>query len=208
MGSSYPIPLGINPSSVDIDGGTLPRIESPRPGPIGLNGDDAGAARKGGSTAVLGPKVLQFARERLGRRIGDGECFALADQALRHVRAKSAADFGPVTEEGDYVWGTAISLSDVQPGDIVQFRDYEYVRREEKDDGSWKERSESRPHHTAIVVSVDGNGMLTVIDQNAPKGSVVRAIQLGFSDSTTRKGSTTIRVTVTGQVWFYRPQAR
>lgn len=205
-GTRYPVPLGASPPSVDIDAGTLPRIETPQPDPIGLNGKTQSAA-KGGAGAALGALVLQFVRDHLGGRVGNGECFALADGALRNAGALSAADFGTVTADGDYVWGTAVSLAQVQPGDIAQFRNYQYTRREENDKG-WNERSESRPHHTAIVVSQDGNGLLSVIEQNAPVGSAAHSVQLGFANNTTNSGGTTIRITVTGQVWFYRPQAR
>jgi hypothetical protein len=84
-------------------------------------------------------QVLHYAKGRLGGPpVLPGQCTALADEALRNAGGRSAADFGRRTEDGDYIWGTAVSLSDVRPGDILQFRDYHYTRREEKDDGSWK----------------------------------------------------------------------
>ena len=207
-GTQDPSPLGRDSPSIIVDDGTLPRTRTPAAGPIGVSPAEAEPADARGSRGSLGTQIVQFAQNRLGRRVGDGECFALADQALRGAGAKSAADFGSVSAEADYVWGTAVSLTNVQPGDIVQFRDYQYTRREDDDDGAWRENSESRPHHTAIVVSNDGNGQLTLIEQNAPPGSAARRIQMPFSSDTTRRGATSVRVTVTGQVWFYRPQAR
>ena len=56
------------------------------------------------------------------------ECFRLVDRALAGAGAKSAADFGTVAPDIDYVWGTPVSLADVRPGDIVQFRDYRFDR--------------------------------------------------------------------------------
>ena len=41
---------------------------------------------------------MAFATQRMGTRHGDGECFTLADDALKKAGAKSAADFGKVTE--------------------------------------------------------------------------------------------------------------
>ena len=123
---------GFRPGAIDdlrpaivIDDGTLARTESPLPGPIGLQGK--GGSAKGGAGA-LGDQVLSFARAKIGRRVGRGECFDLVDQALRNARAKSAADFGTVTPYADYMWGSRVSLSDVRPGDIIQFRDYRYDR--------------------------------------------------------------------------------
>lgn len=42
---------------------------------------------------------------RKGTKVGSGECFDLADQALKDAGAKSAGDYGPVTPESDYRWG-------------------------------------------------------------------------------------------------------
>lgn len=207
-GNATTFPLGTVPVSPDINDGTLARTQSPFAGPIGLDAGRPTPARGGSSAAPIGTQVVQYAQARAARRVGDGECFALADGALRNAGAKSAADFGSVTEDADYVWGAAVSLADVQPGDIIQFRDYEVTRREEKQDGSWQERTEKRPHHTAIVISNQGHGMLRVIEQNSPQGSAVREIQLGFETTTFQSGSTSVRITVSGRLWFYRPQAR
>jgi hypothetical protein len=205
-GPSYPIPLGSHPSSFAIDEDTLARTKSPLPDSIGL----ARSARLPPSLAI---KVLHYAKARLGTRVGDGQCAALADEALRSAGARSAKDFGPITPDCNYISGTRVfSLSDARPGDIGQFRDYRYTRTEENDDGSCKELTlwPGEPKHTAIVVSKDGNGLLTVIEQNVPerKGSPVRETQLGFVSNTTTSGGTTTRQTVSGQWWFYRPQPR
>jgi hypothetical protein len=205
-GTRYSTPLGADSSSAVIDAGTLARTAPPLAGPIGLSGDAVRA--DAGSSVPLGTQVVQFAQARRRRRVGDGECFTLADQALRTAGAKSASDFGTITADADYIWGTSVAVSSVQPGDIVQFRDYKYTRRNDKDDGSWQENSQERPHHTAIVVSNDGNGLLTVIEQNAPPGSAVREIQLGFTSTKFESGGTKVQITVSGQVSFYRPQAR
>ena len=136
----------------------------------------------GGSTAQ---KVVTFARGKAGQQVGSGECYDLADKALRSAGAKSAPDFGQITDDADYEWGDLVDAKDAQPGDIVQFRDYvvtketHVVRRTTEKDGSWKEEDETRtetrdrPHHTAVVDAVDGVGNLTVLEQNvaAPGGS-------------------------------------
>src|ERR1700674_2320450 len=205
-GTRYSTPLGADSGSDVVDAGPLSRTASPLAGPIGLSGDALPA--DAGSSVPLGTQVVQFAQARRRRRVGDGECFALADQALRHAGGKSASDFGTITADADYVWGTSVAVGNVQPGDILQFRDYKYTRRNDKADGGWQETSQERPHHTAIVVSNDGNGLLTVTEQNAPPGSAVREIQLGFTSTTFESGGTKVTITVSGQVSFYRPQAR
>jgi hypothetical protein len=200
---------GIRPGPIDdlgpsivIDDGTLARTETPLPGPAGLKG---GSGKT--SVAPLGDQVVAFAREKLGQSVGNGECFDLADQALRSAGAKSAADFGTVTPNADYVWGTAVSLADVQPGDIIQFRNYRYDRTIATDTRTDTDFQE-RPHHTAIVERVDGQGAITVLEQNVPDGSAGQRSQLFFSNvSTNSSGKRTI-IAVRGRFRFYRPQPR
>ena len=187
-----------------VDDGTLARIETPDPGAVGL---DAGS-----STPDVSARVVGFARRQHGGRVGDGECFALADSALRAARARSASDYGSVAADADYVWGSAVTLSSLQPGDIIQLRDYRYDRDVEVNNpdgsGSTNTSFEERPHHTAVVESVGSNGSVTVLEQNAPRGSAVRRSELFVSTSTTTAGRRTTTIRVQGTFWFYRPQAR
>src|SRR5690606_4271444 len=84
---------------------------------------------------------------------------------------------------------------------------------------SWSEqsRSETRPHHTAIVASAGSNGQLTVYEQNVGGQRIAVQNQLLFStvtigpDSTVDNGVTTTvtrTITVTGSARFYRAQTR
>ena len=201
----------INPGPVDdlgppiiIDVGTLARTATPLPGPVGLPAK-GGSAKTG--AVVSGDQVISFARDRIGQRMGSGECFDLADQALRNAGAKSAADFGVVTPNADYVWGNQVNLSDVHPGDIIQFRNYRYDRTIETDT-SINTDFQERPHHTAIIERVDASGTLTVLEQNAPDGASVQRSPLFFSAVNTSSGSRKTTITVQGRFWFYRPQPR
>ena len=191
-----------------IDDGTLARIGSPEPGPIGLD-SKGGTAKQ--NRASMADRIVGYASRKRGERDGDGECYTLVNRALRAADAKTAADFGPVSPDADYIWGTSVALADLQPGDIIQFRDYTYERVTVTDDDSGtttEEHAEDRPHHTAIVQSVDGGGAVTVWEQNAPEGSAVRRTQLFFTSGRTTSGNRTTRITVRGTFWFYRPEAR
>jgi len=196
------------PGSPQIDEGTLPRAGTPPPGAIGLDAKGG----KGAPQQSLSDRVLAFARQRIGQVHGDGECFTLADDALRQANAKSAADFGQVGPDIDYVWGKTVARTALQPGDIIQLRDYhaEISSNTDNPDGSSESdsKSEARPHHTAIVESVGSGGTVTVLEQNVPDGSAVTRNVLHLTDSTSSSGNTTTTVTVTGTMWFYRPQAR
>jgi len=200
-------PAGISLDS-SLDDGTLVRADSPAPGVIGL--DSKGGDAKGPAPSMA-DRIVSFARRQRGRRVGDGECYTLADQALRGAGAKSARDYGTITPNADYVWGSSVNLSELRPGDVIQFRDYSYRRVDETEDESGtttNEVEEERPHHTAIVQSVDGNGAVTVLEQNSPEGSAVRSTPLFFSNRTTTHGNTTTRITVRGTFWFYRPESQ
>src|SRR5262245_27685567 len=202
-------PSGVDLDAADpIDDGTSARIGTPTPGPIGLDAK-GGTAKQG--RASMAEQIVSFARGNRGSRVGDGHGFTLADRALRGANARSAADYGSVTPTADYTWGTSVTLADLQPGDVIQFRDYSYERVVVTDDNrgtTREEHAEDRPHHTAIVERVDGDGAVTVLEQNAPDGSPVRRTQLFFTGGTTTSGNRTTTITVSGTFWFYRPQAR
>jgi hypothetical protein len=189
-----------------IDDGTTARISSPPPGPIGLDAKGGSPKQTRASIADL---IVGYARRNRGARVGNGECFTLVDRALRGADAKTARDFGTVTADADYVWGTSVALAELQPGDVIQFRDYTYERVDVTRDSSGTttdEHAEDRPHHTAIVESVDGDGAVTVWEQNAPAGSAVRRTQLFFTTTSSTHGNRTTRITVRGTFWFYRPE--
>jgi hypothetical protein len=205
---------GLVPSPYDgpdpddpIDDGTRPRIGSPTPTPIGLDAKSPGTPKP--STASMADKIVAYSRRQSGQKVGDGECFTLANTALTNAGAKGAAAYGSVSPDVDYVWGTAVSLADVRPGDVVQFRNYRFDRevvtkkpKEIVTDDDFQERG----HHTAIVERVEGNGVVTVLEQNVEGSPVVRT-QLFFKDvpATTADNKTTT-VKVSGSFWFYRPQ--
>jgi hypothetical protein len=207
MGHGSPPGIDLD-GSATIDDGTLARADSPTPGPIALDAKNGSAK---GSTATIAERIVSFARRQRGERVGDGQCFSFADRALRQAEAKSARDFGTITPVADYVWGTSVTLADLQPGDVIQFRNYSYERRiviERSDETVTREDAQDRPHHTAIVQSVDGNGAVTVLEQNAPDGSPVGRTQLFFTSGTTTSGNQTTTIRVHGTFWFYRPEAR
>jgi hypothetical protein len=195
-------------NAIALDDGTLPRTRAPVPGPVGLDAKGGGAK---GSDASLGDQIVSFPRRRRGERVGDGECFTLADRALRAAGARSAADYGPISPEADYVWGRSIALADLQPGDLIQFRGYRYDREivtEDSSGTSTDEDFQERPHHTAIVERVDGNGAVTVLEQNSPPGAPVTRNQLFFTAGTRSSGRTTTTIRVRGTFWFYRAETR
>jgi len=97
-----------------------------------------------------GPAIVAFAESNLGRRVGDGECWTLANEAMKN--AKTAPVIG-------YNFGAKISLDQVMPGDILQFTSAKF-----KTGNGWK--SAGAPNHTAVVHSRIGAQNIRVLEQN------------------------------------------
>ena len=174
---------------------------------------------------TINQKVVNWARAQSGKQVGKGECWDLADRALRQTGAQSSADLGPMDDDADYVWGDEISdLKDVHPGDILQFRDFAVTTTVETEtryaDGSSEtsttEETFTRPHHTAVVSEVKSGGLLKVLEQNvAPAGKKVQLHNLNTKDvapasKETQKQKAKVIVTTTiavsGTIWAYRPK--
>ncbi len=174
----------------------------------------AGSARIGSadSPPALNAAVLKYCESKLGKRVGGGECSHLANEALRVAGAEftqTGADGKRIPDSpnpGDYVWGTHIKTFSVDektrkvidsepkarclPGDIIQYRQVK------TSDGV------TAPHHTAIVRTVDDNGVPTGVYQqniNLPRGGDGRVVQ---------KSALNPMKMVSGSLIVYRPEAQ
>jgi hypothetical protein len=178
-------------------------------------------ARRADPPAGLGPKVVAYAASRQGQLVGDGECFTLAVEALSYAGARTAYAYGDVTPDADYVWGRPVGLGRLQPGDVLQFRNFRTVTRVttlmQTADGAVS-RSESvaveeRDHHTAIVEQAQGDTVV-VLEQNIdPAGRVVQRnrIVLGShvddQPDPAHASRVVTQVSVQGDVKAYHPEA-
>jgi hypothetical protein len=208
MGDGLTPPAGGSLNPTGLDEGRLDWTPSLPPGVIGLDVTGGGPAQTQGSMA---DRIVSFARQQRGRSVGDGQCFALADRALSSAGAKSAADYGRITRDADYVWGSEVALSDLRPGDVIQFRNYRLeleIVTEAPDATTTRTEEHTRPHHTAVVEEVGANGLVTVLEQNSPEGSPTSRARLYFTSGSFTSGRTTTTVRVRGTLWYYRPQAR
>lgn len=114
----------------------------------------------------LNKQVLAFARDKLGKKVGDGECATLAVQALRSAKARGWSRRGA----DDYVWGKLVRTvepkknlaGDVLPGDILQFKDAFLSSKVGRDTTEF-----AYPQHTSIVAAVKDDGkVVEVLHQN------------------------------------------
>lgn len=121
----------------------------------------------------LNELVRDYAVGKLGKQVGDGECWALAYEALNAVNAKRPGEDGLK----GYEFGKAVELTALLPGDILQFENINFKHTEP--DGRWF--SESFPHHTAIVASASGT-KISYFEQNFNNVRTVRQATLDLKD--------------------------
>ena len=102
----------------------------------------------------LNKKIIEFVNINLNKKVGRGECWDLAAQALNTHNAKWDKKLN---------YGTRVDYTSecIYPGDVIQF---ERVYLEEKVDGGTF-RSEI-PHHTAIIYEVKSPGQFMIAHQN------------------------------------------
>jgi hypothetical protein len=160
-------------------------------------------------------RVELYVRFRAGSASINGrdgyECTSLVEAGLKAAHANSFGDYSQPDSE-DYIWGRPITdLNDLQPGDILQFRDYTSTIRTDSDDGGWNTNDLGRDHHSAIVTKIIQKGQsVQIIEQNVdPDHSKIfsNTIYLKNAIFHTSKDSVT-HVTVDGKIWAYRPQAK
>lgn len=135
--------------------------------------------------APTSERVAAYAEAAMGRRVGRGECWDLAQYALNDAGARW---------DGFYGFGTPVDTSHqvVQRGDVVQFEGVVVERFT-----ATSQEQETMGHHTAIVLSIQGPGRYALAHQNFGKaGRRVSRYLLVMAD--VKKGAVT----------FFRPVDR
>lgn len=160
-----------------------------------------------GNVSPLNFSVFNYAANRLGQKVGDGECATLASEALKSIGAKNFWELGPQGYDADYIWGSLIttitqnhkSTANIASGDIIQFRNVSTYKEMTYPDGSWRSYSSIYNHHTAIVKAVVGS-QIYVLHQNVGdqgKGHDARKI--------VQNGVIDLKDLTSGTMWVYRP---
>lgn len=106
------------------------------------------------SIPVLNQKIILYVRTTIGKKVGHGECWDLAAQALNLNQA---------SWDHKYAYGREINPAKecVYPGDIIQFEGV--VLKFRKGSRVYKETME---HHTAIIYEVKDKKVFVLIHQN------------------------------------------
>ncbi len=132
----------------------------------------------------LNGAVLTFAQDHLGTTVGDGQCWALVDQALQAAGADTSGDV-------NYVFGSPIGLDALTPGDVLQFEGVHFAGIDPVTGDSY---TQYFSHHTAIVEAVDGD-QVTLLNQNVNGDMTVQETIIHLADQQD------------GTLSAYRPQA-
>ncbi len=106
------------------------------------------------SIPELNKKIMSFVKTKLKKKVGTGECWDLAAEALNFSKAKW---------DKSYVFGKEINYKNdcVFPGDIIQFENVVIKYAEGN-----KFYKETLTHHTAIVFQVKSKKEFRVAEQN------------------------------------------
>ena len=132
-----------------------------------------------GPISEIQREVVNFAADNIGRKIGRGECWDLADQALRAAGAEPPKG---------YTFGDRIPLNEIQPGDILQFTSARF-----DEPGYWTIMG--MPNHTAVVHAV-GDTRAFILQQNFDGKRYVTTYDLNLNNQTS------------GQIEAFRPVPR
>lgn len=106
-------------------------------------------------TAELNQKMIAFVNKSLHTKVGEGECWDLAAQAL---------DLNQAKWNHEYEFGRELSYQSgdcLMPGDILQFEGVTVVHQ--SGNTMWEE---SYTHHTAIIYAISKNGDIKLAQQN------------------------------------------
>lgn len=135
---------------------------------------DAAAAQRAVEIPV---KMAAYCKQQLGKQVGNGECWTLADEAFKACGLKRPGD-------DMRVWGRLLDLKKEKmlAGDIVEYRSAKFSNGDS-----------TGPEHTSVVVK-GGKRKATVAEQNWGGNKTVRETQFDSS------------LLTSGQIMVYRPE--
>jgi hypothetical protein len=133
-----------------------------------VRAEDSKPTTKPADLPKLNAAVLAFAESKIGEKVGNGQCWTLAAEALKSAGAKHA---------NGYTFGKKLDKdAEILPGDIFQFTSAKFSGI--KGNYKWTVTL-GEPHHTAVVGKVIGKTKYEILEQNP--GPVKRAT-IDFDD--------------------------
>ena len=140
--------------------------------------DKADATAAAVRAAEITVKLTAFCKENLGKQVGNGECWTLANEAFNAC--------GLHRPTGNLrVWGRLLDFKKekLQAGDIVEYRSAVFAGG-----------SHTGPEHTSVIVKVDRHGAATIAQQNWSGNKNVT--EAGFNPEDLQSG----------EIMIYRPE--
>lgn len=123
---------------------------------------------------LLNQRIVEYAVKQMGQQVGNGECWTLANEALKAVGAR---------HPGTCVWGRPLQPDEeVYPGDVIQFTSVKLETRTSK-------QTLGMPNHTAIVGQVVSPGVYLILQQNTG-GKTGKVVSQGTIDLSTKTEGT------------------
>jgi len=135
-------------------------------------------------TPDLNKKIIKYVDSVMGQKVGRGECWDLASEAMRYA----GAYLDRSTQKSIYIFGKKLNpkKDQIHPGDIVQF---ENVLLEYQQDNMIY--TEQMAHHTAIIYKVVSKDEFVLAHQNTSLwGKKVKTSN--FKLNNVKKGKTII----------------
>ena len=123
------------------------------------------------------PRIAAFCLARTGQRVGNGECWTLADDAFKSAGARRPG-------RDLRVWGRVVNPAkeSLKPGDVIEFQSARFS------DGAY-----TGTGHTAVVVKGGTQEKFSIAEQN-------------WGRKTVRIREMNLKLLVSGKVTVYRPQ--
>jgi hypothetical protein len=131
---------------------------------------------------ALNEQIIAFVNSKLKKKVGRGECWDLAAEALNQAGA---------TWDGNMGFGQVVDPKTgvIYPGDIIQFEKVQV-----KYTVGNMNFAESYPHHTAVVYKVLADGSYEIAQQNTSETG--QKVGIGKLD---------LKTVTKGQLTFFRP---
>lgn len=103
------------------------------------------------ASAKYGGTILAFCADSIGKRVGNGECWTLAERALIHAGAARPVGFK---------FGDEVTAEELRPGDVVQFESARFEWEDVSGQQKWctagaATSEEGCIHHTAVLENAE-----------------------------------------------------
>jgi hypothetical protein len=130
--------------------------------------------------------IVRYVESVIGKKVDRGECWDLANEALKLVQAKW---------DGEFKYGKLLDpkKDTIYPGDIIQFKNVLIVEVEENGNETLTSK-QKMAQHTAIVYKINGQGDFMMAHQNT-----------SFSGRKVGVSRLVLKNVKRGKIFIYRP---